>query len=56
MGLMAEMNASFQKLAHREVRKRHEDSPVVPPRTRELHPFLAVGGKPPDGCKAKVRV
>jgi hypothetical protein len=36
MSLMAEVHASFQELAHREVRKRHLHSPVVPPRTREL--------------------
>jgi hypothetical protein len=32
---MAEMHASFQQLAHREVRKRHGHSPVDPPRTSE---------------------
>jgi hypothetical protein len=30
---MAEMRASFQQLAHREIGKRHFSSPVMPPRT-----------------------
>jgi hypothetical protein len=29
---MAEMNTSFEELAHGKVRKRHDLSPVLPPR------------------------
>jgi hypothetical protein len=43
VGLMAEVNASFQKLTHRKVRKRHKSSPVDPPRT-----VVSPTG-PPDG-------
>ena len=46
MGLMAEVNASFQKLAHAEVWQRHKSSPVDPPRT-ESPPRM---GQTPDGC------
>jgi hypothetical protein len=48
---MAEVNASFQKLAHAEVGQRHDSSPVDPPRTESP----AIG--PDTGrLEAKVRV
>ena len=51
VGLMAEVNASFQKLAHAEVGQRHDSSPVDPPRTESP----AIG--PDTGrLEAKVRV
>jgi hypothetical protein len=63
VGLMAEMNASFQELAHAEVGQRHGYSPVDPPRTDEPAPADApmTGGQrkdgaAPDGFWAKVRV
>ena len=43
VGLMAEVDASFQKLTHLKVRKRHKSSPVDLPRT-VVSPF-----GPPDG-------
>src|SRR4029077_8011803 len=47
MGLMAEVHAGFQKLAHAEVWQRHDqNSPVDPPRT-ESPPRM---GQTPDGC------
>ena len=45
MGLMAEVNASFQQLAHAVVGQRHISSPVDPPRTDEPTPY----GRAPDG-------
>ena len=50
VGLMAEVHASLEQLAHRIIGQRHVILRFVPPRTREL---LA---KPPDGRKTKVRV
>jgi hypothetical protein len=41
MGLMAEVHAGFQKLAHAEVWQRHISSPVDPPRTES--PTLMAG-------------
>ena len=49
---MAEVNASFQELTHREVGKRHDHSPVDPPRTREHRPC---GPAPPDGLLSHCR-
>ena len=53
MGLVAEVHAGFQKLAHAEVWQRHISSPVDPPRTES--PTLD-GADTGRLFKAKVRV
>src|SRR5262249_34035418 len=59
VGLVAEMYASLQELAHREVRERHRRSPVDPPRPVELpFPLRAAGatGRPKgQGPRVKIR-
>src|SRR5262249_26219307 len=52
VGLMAEVNASFQKLAHAVVGPRYSHSPVDPPRTDEPEPLGPSTGR----LKARVRV
>jgi hypothetical protein len=56
MGLMAEVNASFQKLTHTEVRQRHVVLRLI--RRGPMGSILATTERkgPPDGHLAKVRV
>ena len=53
MGLMAEVDASLEQLAHRIIGQRHGILRFEPPRTREASAFRP---EPPDGFYAKVRV
>ncbi|MEA2961399.1 MAG: hypothetical protein QOI46_1497 [Alphaproteobacteria bacterium] len=46
MGLMAEMNASFEELTHRKIGKRHGVFSGYAAAEPWVHPEL---GKPPDG-------
>src|SRR5919206_4503261 len=55
VGLMAEMDASLQQLAHRIVGKRHNVLRFEPPRTRKLLPDLPSAGTT-GWPKASVRV